>query len=249
MSLRGHRAVLALGSMNGNRDLAHGLCVQRAQGPRGHSSCRPPPSGARGIRPAAGRRDRHHASTSIPTITRRTCWCGRTARSTCPSSARCRRPASLRLSSRRRSSKRSSTSLRDPKVAVNVRTMNPTRIFVGGEVFKPGFVNYTPGLTAVQAVMPGGWVEGHRRSAGSRPAPEDQRALERVPALQDQPGQGRGAGGHQGRHRSRALRRARVPEDGHREGQPLGAAVGHQHDPDPHLREPVLMSAAPPRRS
>jgi polysaccharide biosynthesis/export protein len=54
--------------------------------------------------------------------------------------------------------KRSATSLRDPKVAVNVRTLNPTRVFVGGEVFKPGFVNYTPGLTAVQAVMQvGGW--------------------------------------------------------------------------------------------
>ena len=56
--------------------------------------------------------------------------------------------------------KRSSTSLRDPKVAVNVRTLNPTRVFVGGEVFKPGFVVYTPGLTAVQAVMQvGGWKD------------------------------------------------------------------------------------------
>jgi polysaccharide biosynthesis/export protein len=56
--------------------------------------------------------------------------------------------------------KRSAVSLRDPKVAVNVRTLNPTRIFVGGEVFKPGFVNYTPGLTAVQAVMQvGGWKD------------------------------------------------------------------------------------------
>ena len=56
--------------------------------------------------------------------------------------------------------KRSSTSLRDPKVAVNVRTLNPTRVFVGGEVFKPSFVTYTPGLTAVQAVMQvGGWKD------------------------------------------------------------------------------------------
>ena len=56
--------------------------------------------------------------------------------------------------------KRSSTSLRDPKVAVNVRTLNPTRVFVGGEVFKPGFVTYTPGLTAVQAAMQvGGWKD------------------------------------------------------------------------------------------
>jgi protein involved in polysaccharide export with SLBB domain len=56
--------------------------------------------------------------------------------------------------------KQSSVSLRDPKVGVNVRTLNPTRVFVGGEVFKPGFVNYTPGLTAVQAVMQvGGWKD------------------------------------------------------------------------------------------
>ena len=56
--------------------------------------------------------------------------------------------------------KRSSVSLRDPKVAVNVRTLNPTRVFVGGEVFKPGFVTYTSGLTAVQAVMQvGGWKD------------------------------------------------------------------------------------------
>jgi len=56
--------------------------------------------------------------------------------------------------------KRSSTNLRDPKVAVNVRTLNPTRVFVGGEVLKPGFVTYTPGLTAVQAVFQvGGWKD------------------------------------------------------------------------------------------
>ena len=56
--------------------------------------------------------------------------------------------------------KRASTSLRDPKVAVNVRTLNPTRVFVGGEVLKPGFVTYTPGMTAVQAVMQvGGWKD------------------------------------------------------------------------------------------
>jgi protein involved in polysaccharide export with SLBB domain len=56
--------------------------------------------------------------------------------------------------------KRSSANLRDPKVAVNVRTLNPTRVFVGGEVLKPGFVPFTPGLTAVQAVMQvGGWKD------------------------------------------------------------------------------------------
>jgi polysaccharide biosynthesis/export protein len=56
--------------------------------------------------------------------------------------------------------KRSSVNLRDPRVAVNVRTMNQTRIFVGGEVARPGFINYTSGLTAVQAVMQaGGWKD------------------------------------------------------------------------------------------
>jgi protein involved in polysaccharide export with SLBB domain len=56
--------------------------------------------------------------------------------------------------------KRSAVNLRDPKVAVNVRTLNPTRVFIGGEVFKPGFVTYTPGLTAVQATMQvGGWKD------------------------------------------------------------------------------------------
>jgi polysaccharide biosynthesis/export protein len=56
--------------------------------------------------------------------------------------------------------KRSSVTLRDPKVAVNLRTMNQTRIFVGGEVARPGFVNYSPGMTAVQALMQvGGWKD------------------------------------------------------------------------------------------
>ncbi len=55
---------------------------------------------------------------------------------------------------------RSSVNLRDPKVAVNVQTLNPTRIFVGGEVVKPGFVDYTAGLTAVQAIVQvGGWKD------------------------------------------------------------------------------------------
>lgn len=56
--------------------------------------------------------------------------------------------------------KRSAVNLRDPKVAVNVRTMNQNRIFVGGEVLKPGFVNYVAGMTAVQAaVQVGGWKD------------------------------------------------------------------------------------------
>ena len=56
--------------------------------------------------------------------------------------------------------KRSAATLRDPKVSVNLRTMNQTRIFVGGEVARPGFVNYSPGMTAVQALMQvGGWKD------------------------------------------------------------------------------------------
>jgi len=55
---------------------------------------------------------------------------------------------------------RSSANLRDPKVSVNVRTLNQNHIFVGGEVAKPGFVNYVPGITAVQAIVQvGGWKD------------------------------------------------------------------------------------------
>jgi polysaccharide export outer membrane protein len=54
--------------------------------------------------------------------------------------------------------KKSAKFLRDPKVSVNVRTLNQNHIFVGGEVGRPGFLNYVPGLTAVQAlVQAGGW--------------------------------------------------------------------------------------------
>ena len=56
--------------------------------------------------------------------------------------------------------KRYAVTLRDPKVAVNVKTLNANRIFVGGEVSKPGFVTYVPGMTAVQAVVQaGGWKD------------------------------------------------------------------------------------------
>jgi polysaccharide export outer membrane protein len=56
--------------------------------------------------------------------------------------------------------KRSSVYLRDPKVSVNVRTLNQNHIFVGGEVGRPGFLNYVPGTTAVQAlVQAGGWKD------------------------------------------------------------------------------------------
>jgi len=56
--------------------------------------------------------------------------------------------------------KQSSANLRDPKVVVNVRTMNELKIFVGGEVLKPGFVPYVPGITALQAIVAaGGWKD------------------------------------------------------------------------------------------
>ena len=56
--------------------------------------------------------------------------------------------------------KRSAANLRDPKVAVNVRTLSTTRIFVGGEVAKAGFIDFRAGITAVQAlVQAGGWKD------------------------------------------------------------------------------------------
>ena len=52
------------------------------------------------------------------------------------------------------------TNLRDPKVAVNVRTLSQRGIFVGGEVLKPSFVPYVPGITALQAIVQsGGWKD------------------------------------------------------------------------------------------
>jgi polysaccharide export outer membrane protein len=56
--------------------------------------------------------------------------------------------------------KSAAANLRDPKVVVNIRTLNQRGIFVGGEVLKPGFVNYVPGITALQAIVQsGGWKD------------------------------------------------------------------------------------------
>jgi protein involved in polysaccharide export with SLBB domain len=56
--------------------------------------------------------------------------------------------------------KRYAVTLRNPKVSVNVKTLNVNRIFVGGEVTKPGFVTFAPGITAVQAIVQaGGWKD------------------------------------------------------------------------------------------
>jgi polysaccharide biosynthesis/export protein len=46
--------------------------------------------------------------------------------------------------------------LRDPEIAVTLKTMLETKVWVGGEVTKPGFVAFRPGLTLVQAVMDAG---------------------------------------------------------------------------------------------
>ena len=233
MSIRDHRAILALGSIDDHRDVAHGLCdFQRSQGPSAFVMPAPPRS--RGNTSSSRATRSTSASTTTPTTTRRTCWCGRTARSACPSSAKSRRPASRRPQLAEEIAQRSSANLRDPKVSVNVQTMNPTRIFVGGEVVKPGFVDYTAGMTAVQAIIQvGGW--------------KDTADLEEVVLLQKvsentneyRPSKINVARSwsrrHQGRHRPRALGHARRSEDGHRQGQSVDAAVRHQHDPDPDL--------------
>jgi protein involved in polysaccharide export with SLBB domain len=57
---------------------------------------------------------------------------------------------------------RSSTRLRDPEVRVIVTKVGEQRVYVGGEVGKPGYVVLQPGMTPVQAVMQTG---GFRNTA------------------------------------------------------------------------------------
>jgi protein involved in polysaccharide export with SLBB domain len=55
--------------------------------------------------------------------------------------------------------RRYSGNLRDPEIAVRVKTentINQSRVWVGGEVAKVGFVNHRPGMTVVQAVFEAG---------------------------------------------------------------------------------------------
>ena len=52
--------------------------------------------------------------------------------------------------------KKYSANLKDPKVSVSVKNVYQNRVYVGGEVNKPGFVQYRPGLTALQAVLEAG---------------------------------------------------------------------------------------------
>ena len=52
--------------------------------------------------------------------------------------------------------KRYSPPLKDPAVSVSIKSVNTYLVWVGGEVNKPGFVQYRPGLTAVQALFAAG---------------------------------------------------------------------------------------------
>ncbi|HEV8436983.1 MAG TPA: polysaccharide biosynthesis/export family protein [Methylomirabilota bacterium] len=57
---------------------------------------------------------------------------------------------------------RYSSNLRDPAIAVSITQVYQDLVWVGGEVYKPGFVQYRPGLTAVQALVA---VGGPRNTA------------------------------------------------------------------------------------
>jgi protein involved in polysaccharide export with SLBB domain len=48
---------------------------------------------------------------------------------------------------------KSSARLRNPEVVVVVTQFGESRVYVGGEVTKPGYVNLTEGMTPLQAVM------------------------------------------------------------------------------------------------
>jgi|SRR5687768_7009295 len=69
-------------------------------------------------------------------------------------------------------------SLRDPKVSVAVKTMSENRVWVGGEVTKPGFVTLRQGMTALQALMEAG-------------GPKDTAKVEEVVLLQRVDGESR----------------------------------------------------------
>jgi polysaccharide biosynthesis/export protein PslD len=52
--------------------------------------------------------------------------------------------------------KKYSSNLRDPLVSVSIKSVYQNLVWVGGEVNKPGFIQYRPGLTAVQALLDAG---------------------------------------------------------------------------------------------
>jgi len=55
--------------------------------------------------------------------------------------------------------KKYSSTLKDPAVSVSIKSLNQYLVWVGGEVNKPGFVQYRPGLTAVQALFTAGGLK------------------------------------------------------------------------------------------
>ena len=57
---------------------------------------------------------------------------------------------------------KSSTHLRDPEVTVVVTRLSEDRVYIGGEVMKPGFIPLRPDMTLLQAVLQSG---GFKRSA------------------------------------------------------------------------------------
>jgi protein involved in polysaccharide export with SLBB domain len=52
--------------------------------------------------------------------------------------------------------KKYTSNLKDPQVSVSIKSVYQNLVWVGGEVNKPGFVQYRPGLTAVQALLDAG---------------------------------------------------------------------------------------------
>jgi protein involved in polysaccharide export with SLBB domain len=73
-----------------------------------------------------------------------------------------------------------SKELREPVITVIVRTFSRQRVFVGGEVLRPGLITLAPGMNPVQAVMQAGGLRETaspqnaiviRKGADSRPVP------------------------------------------------------------------------------
>ena len=82
---------------------------------------------------------------------------------------------------------KSSTRLRNPEVTVIVTKVGEQRVYVGGEVAKPGYVVLRPGMTPLQAVLESG---GFRKTAKRdsvlllTPGPEDSFAAARLDMAQ-----------------------------------------------------------------
>jgi protein involved in polysaccharide export with SLBB domain len=59
--------------------------------------------------------------------------------------------------------KKTSDRLRDPDVTVIVAELGEQKVYVGGEVRNPGFVQYRPGMTPLQAILDRGGFTGTAR--------------------------------------------------------------------------------------